>query len=91
VDRWRQGLHAGKKSFHFVGRYRVTADGGTGTVSVKGYACNVLDDEFGGGMWEVWGVYEIPVRRAPEGWRAAGITFSAWHTRGDDSVRTHLR
>jgi hypothetical protein len=91
VDGWRQGLHPGKKSFHLVGHYRITTDGDAGTVAVKGYAYNVLDAEFGGGMWEVWGAYEIPVRRTPGGWRAAGISFFAWHSRGDDSVRTHLR
>jgi hypothetical protein len=92
VDGWRQGLHAGKKSFHFVGHYRITGDDDdTATVAVKGYAYNVLDAEFGGGMWEVWGAYEFPVRRTPSGWRAAGISFFAWHTRGDDAVRTHLR
>jgi hypothetical protein len=90
VDGWRQGLHPQKKSFHLVGHYRVTTDGDTGTVAVKGYAYNVLDTELGGGMWEVWGSYDIPVHRAPAGWRAAGISFFAWHTRGDDSVRTHL-
>jgi hypothetical protein len=90
VDGWRQGLHSQKKSFHLVGHYRVTTDGAAGTVAVKGYAYNVLDAELGGGMWEVWGSYEIPVHRAPAGWRATGISFFAWHTRGDDSVRTHL-
>jgi hypothetical protein len=90
VDGWRQGLHAGKKSFHLVGHYRITSNDDTATVGVKGYAYNVLDEEFGGGMWEVWGAYEIPVRRTPAGWRATGISFFAWHTRGDDAVRTHV-
>lgn len=89
VDGWRQGLHAKKQSFHLVGHYRVRVDGDTATAAVKGYAYNVLDEDLGGGMWEVWGAYEIPLRRGDAGWRAAGITFRAWHTRGDDSVRTH--
>jgi hypothetical protein len=41
-------------------------------------------------MWEVWGAYEIPLRRTSDGWKAAGLAFFAWHTRGDDSVRTHV-
>jgi hypothetical protein len=90
VDGWRQGLHPRKKSFHLVGHYRVTTDSSTGTAAVKGYAYNVLDAELGGGMWEVWGRYEIPVHHTPSGWRASGISFFAWHTRGDDSVRTHM-
>ena len=89
VDGWRRGLHPRKKSFHLVGHYRVAVDGDTATARVKGYAYNVLDDELGGGMWEVWGAYEIPLRRGPAGWRADGLSFFAWHTRGDDSVRTH--
>jgi hypothetical protein len=92
VDGWRQGLHAKKKSFHLVSHYRITehADTETASVSVKGYAYNVLAPELGGGMWEVWGAYEIPVRHTPAGWLASGLSFYAWHTRGDDAVRTHL-
>jgi len=90
VDGWRQGLHARKKSFHLVGHHRVAIDGDSATMAVKGYAYNVLDDGLGGGMWEVWGAYEVPLRRTPAGWKAAGLTFFAWHTRGDDLVRTHL-
>jgi len=90
VDGWRQGLHAKKKSFHLVGHHRVTVDGDRGTAHVKGYAYNVLDDDLGGGMWEVWGAYEIPVRRTPVGWKAAGLSFFAWHTRGDDAIRSHV-
>jgi hypothetical protein len=89
VDGWRQGLHARKKSFHLVGHHRIDVNGDTAMAAVKGYAYNVLDDELGGGMWEVWGAYRIPLRRAAGGWKAAGLTFSAWHTRGDDAIRTH--
>lgn len=89
VGGWREGLHARKKSFHLVSHYRVRINGETATAAVKGYAYNVLDEDLGGGMWEVWGAYEIPLRRTGAGWRASGITFHAWHSRGDDSVRTH--
>jgi hypothetical protein len=89
VNGWRQGLHAKKKSFHMVGHYRVAGDANAVTASVKGYAWNVLDEDLGGGMWEVWGSYDIPFRRTADGWRATGIAFYAWHTRGDDSVRTN--
>lgn len=90
VDGWRQGLHPKKKSFHLVGHYRVRTDGDIATVAVKGYAYNVLDEDLGGGMWEVWGAYDIPLRRTEAGWKAAGIAFRAWHSRGDESVRTHV-
>ena len=89
VDGWRQGLHPKKKSFHMVGHYRVRVDGDTATAAVKGYAYNVLDEDLGGGMWEVWGAYDIPLRRTEVGWKATGMAFHAWHSRGDESVRTH--
>jgi SnoaL-like domain len=89
VDSWRHGLHPRKSSFHMVGHHRIDVDGDTATATVKGYAYNVLDDELGGGMWEVWGAYQIPLRRTQSGWKATGLTFSAWHARGDASVRTH--
>lgn len=90
VDGWRQGLHAKKHSFHLIGHYRIAQIGDAAAVTVKGYAYNLLDDDLGGGMWEVWGDYDIPVRRTGEGWKATGITFRAWHRRGDESVRTHV-
>jgi hypothetical protein len=46
--------------------------------------------DIGGGMWEVWGAYDIPLRRDGVGWKATGMTFNARHRRGDDSVRTHV-
>jgi len=90
VDGWRQGLHPGKKSFHMVGHYRIRVNGDTAAVAVKGYAYNVLEKDLGGGMWEVWGDYDIPLRRTDAGWEATGIAFHAWHSRGDESVRTHM-
>jgi hypothetical protein len=72
-----------------VSHYRVRVNGDTATAAVKGYAYNVLDEDLGSGMWEVWGAYEIPLRRTDAGWRASGITFHTWHSRGDDSVRAH--
>jgi hypothetical protein len=96
VDGWRQGPHAQKKSFHLAGHYRITmhGDGDIATAAVKGYAYNVLaaelGAELGGGIWEVWGSYHIPLRRTPAGWTATGLTFTAWHSRGEDAVRTHL-
>jgi hypothetical protein len=90
VDGWRQGLHSKKKSFHLVGHHRVRVHGDTATVALKGYAYNVLDEDLGSGMWEVWGSYDIPLRRTDAGWRAAGLAFHAWHSRGDASVRTHV-
>jgi hypothetical protein len=89
VEGWRQGLHAKKKSFHLVSHYRVRVNGDTATVGVKGYAYNVLDEDLVGGMWEVWGAYEFPLRRSEAGWRASGITFHAWHSRGDAAIQAH--
>ena len=86
---WRQGLHPRKKSFHMAGNHRVTIDGDVATVTVKGYSYNALDAELGGGVWEVWGRYEFSFRRTPSGWKATGITFDAWRSAGDGSVRTH--
>jgi hypothetical protein len=37
----------------------------------------VLDEDLGGGMWEVWGAYEIPLRRTDATRRASEITFRA--------------
>jgi hypothetical protein len=90
VDGWRQGLHAKKQSFHLAGHHSVTVEGDEAKVWVKGYAYNALDAELGGGMWEVWGHYDIRLRREGEVWIATELAFHAWHTRGDEAVRTHV-
>lgn len=90
VDGWRAGLHAKKQSFHMVGHYRISVGGDSAVAHVKGYAYNALDKDLGGGMWEVWGSYDIPFRLTGAGWKATGLTLNALQTRGDDEVRTHL-
>ncbi|MFF4121707.1 nuclear transport factor 2 family protein [Streptomyces sp. NPDC001714] len=89
VGGWRAGMHAKKSSYHFVGHHRVKITGDEASVKVKGYTYNLLDASLGSRMWEVWGHYEFAVRRISDGWRATGMTFTALHTRGDNTVRTH--
>jgi hypothetical protein len=72
---WRQGLHSRKKSFHLVGHHRIHVDGDTAIVAVKGYAYNVLDDGHGG-MWEVWGAYDIPCAATRPAGRRPGWRFT---------------
>jgi hypothetical protein len=89
IRSWQDSLHPKKQTFHLAAHHHVELDGDTATVGCKGYAYNVLDADLGGGMWEVWGAYRIPLHRHTSGWRATGLTFHAWHTRGDENVRTH--
>ena len=71
----RSELHAKKKTFHMVGHHRVRAGGDTAAVTVKGYAYNVLDDDLGGGMWEVWGDYDVPLPRPASFFRIDRLPF----------------
>lgn len=89
VDGWRTGLHPRKQSFHTVSNFAVTVDGAEAHVTAKGYAYNLLDAALGGGMWEVWGVYRLRLVRQAQGWKVAALAFDAWHSRGDEAVRTH--
>ncbi|GII59381.1 hypothetical protein Pth03_77700 [Planotetraspora thailandica] len=89
VAGWDTGLHAKKQSFHTVSNLAVTVDGAEAGVTTKGYAYNLLDADLGGGIWEVWGVYHLRLVRQAEGWKVTALTFEAWHTRGDEAVRTH--
>ncbi|GAB3889098.1 nuclear transport factor 2 family protein [Microbispora bryophytorum] len=89
VDGWRIGLHAQKQSFHSVSNFAVTVDGAEAHVTTKGYSYNLLDAALGGGMFEVWGVYRLRLVRQAEGWKVTALAFHAWHSRGDEAVRTH--
>jgi hypothetical protein len=89
TDGWKAGLHARKQSFHLRGNHHVGIDGDTASVISKGYAYNRLDEDLGGGMWEVWGIYRHTLRRTPDGWKCTGMTLEVRTTRGDDAVRTH--
>jgi hypothetical protein len=90
VGGWVTGLHKRKQSWHFVSHYRVRVTGDTAVANVKGYAWNRLDEGLGGGMWEVWGTYELSFARVVTGWQANAFRFTAQATRGDDNVRTHV-
>lgn len=89
VGGWRTGLHARKQSFHSVSNFAVTVDGAEAHVTTKGYSYNLLDAALGGGMFEVWGVYRLGLVRQAEGWKVTALAFHAWHSRGDEAVRTH--
>ncbi|MBV1849240.1 nuclear transport factor 2 family protein [Catellatospora tritici] len=89
VAGWVAGLHARKRSWHLISHYRVQITSDIATVGVKGYALNRLDEELGGGIWEVWGTYALTLRRADDRWLVTRFCFDAQITRGDDAVRTH--
>ncbi|MCF2527843.1 nuclear transport factor 2 family protein [Yinghuangia soli] len=96
VEGWIQGLHPLKQSFHAVSNIRVQLDGDSALVDTKGYAYNLLAEEVGGGLggakWEGWGAYRLAlVRVAGAAWLVTALAFDAWHTVGDDAVRTHVQ
>jgi hypothetical protein len=43
----------------------------------QGCAYNVLDDDIGSGMWEVWGDYDVPLPRPASGDLASGDAVMA--------------
>ena len=89
VEAWTTGLHAEKASFHMCGNHRVTVEGDTATVAVKGYAYNQLSARLGGGLWEVWGAYDLAFGLVDGTWRCTALRFDAWRQSGDPAVRTH--
>jgi hypothetical protein len=92
VNGWRKGLHDGKdKTFHLFGSHRVTADEDTAAAVFKGYSFTLHAPEFGGHLWEVWGDYEMLLRRTPTGWRVNAISVFASVTRsGPKAVQAWL-
>ena len=89
IAKWRATLHARKKNFHLLSRFHIEVAGERATASFNCYAANVLADELGGGVWEVWGRHRITLRRTASGWKVAGMTFTKSHSRGDDRVHSH--
>ncbi|GAB3832070.1 nuclear transport factor 2 family protein [Dactylosporangium cerinum] len=89
VAGWVAGLHPRKRSWHLVGHHRLRVTDDAASVRLKGYAWNRLDEDLGGGMWEVWGTYELSLQRAGTGWLVNRFGLNVLATRGDDAVRTH--
>ncbi|MFB6818406.1 nuclear transport factor 2 family protein [Streptomyces sp. NPDC056347] len=89
LEAWRCSLHAGKRTFHTLSRFRVEHQDSAVRVTFSAYVVNVLDEELGGGMWEAWGRHIVTLRRRPDGWRAVRLVFEKAHTRGDERVYRH--
>jgi hypothetical protein len=82
VNGWRKGLHDGRdKTFHLFSNYRVTVNEDTAATVFKGYSFTMHAPESGGHLWEVWGDYEMLMRRTQAGWRVNSISVSASVTR----------
>ncbi|HET6711653.1 nuclear transport factor 2 family protein [Amycolatopsis sp.] len=89
VARWGRGLHERKKNFHLLSRPRIRVSGSRAEVTVNCYACNVLDADLGGGVWECWGRHDISWQHTENGWKATAFVFTVAQTRGDERVHTH--
>ncbi|MDJ0686715.1 MAG: nuclear transport factor 2 family protein [Alphaproteobacteria bacterium] len=93
IQGWSSNLTAEKTSFHLRGNYRVTFEGpDRAVVHSHGYAWNrmergALTENGGDPLWEVWGTYLHTLERTAEGWRIAGMTFTATAQRGNNFVR----
>jgi hypothetical protein len=87
---FRQGLHSGKSSHHMATNYQVRIAGDQAELWAQGYAWNhVAALPEGANLWETWGIYRLPCRRTPAGWRLEGFSYYSKLTRGSDAVRTH--
>jgi hypothetical protein len=86
---WTAGLHAEKASYHLCGNHRITVDGDSATVAVKGYAYNQLSARLGGAVFEVWGAYDLDFALVGDTWLCTAFRFDAWRQSGDLTVRTH--
>ena len=90
VDGWRSNLFEGKPSFHMRGGAVVTVEGDTAHVVATEYVLNTLPQRSEAAMWEVWGRYDYTFAKTEAGWRIAGLTFGAFHSRGDQSIRSEF-
>ena len=90
ITGWSTALFEDKISHHMYTNHRVSIEGNNAEVFSKGYAFNLLPNEQGDDLWEVWGDYIHTLESTENGWIVTGMTFNATYARGNEWVRTYI-
>jgi ketosteroid isomerase-like protein len=89
VDGWRQTLQHLNAVHHLITSHVISLDGDTATCGANMQGTHVFANASGGPVWTVGGRYDYRLKRTPDGWRIAGLTFTVQWATGNESVIAH--
>lgn len=88
VEGWRQTLEPMDAVHHQITNHVVSLDGDEATCTANMQGTHVLANASGGPMWTVGGRHLYQLKRTPDGWRIAGLTFTLQWATGNMNVLT---
>ena len=91
VEGWRQTLQKMDAVHHQITNHVISLDGDQATCAANMQGVHVLANASGGPMWTVGGRHDYQLRRTPDGWRIAGLTFTLQWATGNMNVLTLAR
>jgi hypothetical protein len=86
VDGWRQTLQKMDAVHHQITNHVISLDGDQATCVANMQGTHVLANASGGPMWTVGGRHDYELRRTPDGWRIAGLTFTIQWATGNMNI-----
>jgi ketosteroid isomerase-like protein len=88
VEGWRQTLQAMDAVHHQITNHVISLDGDHATCAANMQGTHVLANASGGPIWTVGGRHDYQLKRTPDGWRIAGLTFTLQWATGNMNVLT---
>ncbi|MEY9932473.1 hypothetical protein ABH926_007124 [Catenulispora sp. GP43] len=89
VDGWRQTLQNLNAVHHLITSQVIRLDGDEATCGANMQGTHVFANASGGPVWTVGGRHDYQLKRTPDGWRIAGLTFTVQWATGNESVIAH--
>ena len=81
IDGYRQALGNLDAVHHLITCHVINLDGDQATCAANMQGTHVLANTSGGPIWTVGGRHDYQLKRTPDGWRIAGLTFTIqWAT-----------
>jgi len=88
VDGWRQTLQNMDAVHHQITNHVISVDSDQATCAANMQGTHVLANASGGPIWTVGGRHDYQLKRTPDGWRIAGLTFTLQWATGNMNVVT---
>jgi SnoaL-like domain len=88
IDGYRQALGNLDAVHHLITCHVINLDGDQATCAANMQGTHVLANTSGGPIWTVGGRHDYQLKRTPDGWRIAGLTFTIQWATGNMHIVT---
>jgi SnoaL-like protein len=88
IDGYRQALGNLDAVHHLITCHVINLDGDQATCAANMQGTHVLANTSGGPIWTVGGRHDYQLKRTPDGWKIAGLTFTVQWATGNMHIVT---